>query len=74
MYARIKFHTYSKQKLVTVTVSRKQHKQNLQNLSKLYSSILETEAPTPQAINWGLRTPSNITIFNNFTPFSSEQQ
>jgi hypothetical protein len=31
------------------------------------------EAPTPQAIDWGLRTPS-INIFNSFTPFASEQQ
>jgi hypothetical protein len=30
MYARIKFHTYSRQKWITVTVSRKEHKQNLQ--------------------------------------------
>jgi hypothetical protein len=34
---------------------------------------METEEPTPQAIDWGLRTPS-INIFNSFTPFASEQQ
>jgi hypothetical protein len=31
------------------------------------------EAPTPQAIDWGLRAPS-ITIFKSFTSFASEQQ
>jgi hypothetical protein len=51
MCARIKFHTYSRHKWITVTVSHKEHKQNLQNLSELYSSILETEAPTPPAID-----------------------
>jgi hypothetical protein len=34
---------------------------------------MEMEAPTPQAIDSGLRTPS-IIIFNSFTPFASEQQ
>jgi hypothetical protein len=34
---------------------------------------METNAPTPQAIDWGMRTPS-ITIFKSFTPFASEQQ
>jgi hypothetical protein len=29
MYVRIKFHTYSRYKWITVTVSRKEHKQNL---------------------------------------------
>jgi hypothetical protein len=29
MHARIKFHAYSRHKLITVTVSRKEHKQNL---------------------------------------------
>jgi hypothetical protein len=31
------------------------------------------EAPTPQAIDWGMLTPS-INIFNSFTPFASEQK
>jgi hypothetical protein len=31
------------------------------------------EAPTAQAIDWGLLTPSINTIFNSFTPFASEQ-
>jgi hypothetical protein len=32
------------------------------------------EAPTPQAIDWELCSPSINTIFNSFTPFASEQQ